>query len=174
MISANSTVPVPAGVEVVTVVDAAEMRSQVLARSDVDAVVMAAAVADYRPVEVAETKLKKESGSLTEIRVIENSDILADLVAARGDADTPVVVGFAAETGDETTDYLEYGRRKLARKGCDLLVVNEVGDGLAFEVDRNAATVIGRDGYELDIPMVSKRRLADSVWDAVLASGALK
>lgn len=174
LISANSTVPVPAGVEVVTVVDAAEMRAQVLARSDVDAVVMAAAVADYRPVEVAETKMKKESGSLTEIRVIENSDILADLVAARGDADTPVVVGFAAETGDETTDYLEYGRRKLARKGCDLLVVNEVGDGLAFEVDRNAATVIGRDGYELDIPMVSKRRLADSVWDAVLASGALK
>lgn len=174
IVSANSGVPTPAGVEVVTVVNAAEMRAEMLSRLDVDAVVMAAAVADYRPLTVAESKLKKESASLTEIQVAENSDILAELVAARAGATTPVVVGFAAETGDETTGYLEYGRRKLARKGCDLLVVNEVGDGLAFEVDRNAATVIGRDGYELEIPTVSKRRLADSVWDAVLASGALK
>lgn len=174
LVSANPTLPPPAGATVVPVVSAEDMLREVTARRDVDAIVMAAAVADYRPARTVDAKLKKESGPLTDIRLVENPDILAGLVAARGGADAPVIVGFAAETGDADGDYLSYGRRKLARKGCDLLVVNQVGHGVAFEVDRNAAVILGAGGLEVEVPLVSKRRLADAVWDAVIASGALK
>jgi phosphopantothenoylcysteine decarboxylase/phosphopantothenate--cysteine ligase len=174
LISANPSLPPPAGVTVIPVVSAEDMLREVSVAGEFDAVVMAAAVADYRPALVVDAKLKKESGPLTDIPLVENPDILAGLVAARGSADSPVIVGFAAETGDEDGDYLSYGRRKLARKGCDLLVVNQVGHGVAFEVDRNAAVILTAGGQEVDVPLVSKRRLADAVWDAVIASGALK
>ena len=78
-----------------------------------------------------------------------------------------VVVGFAAETGDETGDALHHGRAKLARKGCDLLVVNAVGDGRAFEVPDNAGWLLGADGSERELAVGSKALLASHVWDAV-------
>jgi phosphopantothenoylcysteine decarboxylase/phosphopantothenate--cysteine ligase len=78
-----------------------------------------------------------------------------------------VIVGFAAETGDETGSVLDHGREKLARKGCDLLVVNEVGERRGFEVDDNAAVVLGADGSETIVPPGPKDALADVVWDLV-------
>ncbi len=159
----------PTGVCVVRVTSALELRDVVLAEaSSADAVVMAAAVADYRPVERAAYKRKK-SGPLT-VELVQNPDVLAELVAAR--AAGQVLVGFAAETGDDDGDALFHGRAKLARKGCDLLVVNQVGDPgypTGFEVDDNAATVLSAGGSSTDIPVGSKDVLADAVWDLVRA-----
>ena len=157
----------PAGVTVIRVTSALELRDVVLAESkSADAVVMAAAVADYRPAERAAYKRKK-SGTLT-VELVQNPDVLAELVAAR--AAGQVLVGFAAETGDADGDALFHGRAKLARKGCDLLVVNEVGEPghpTGFEVDDNAATVLSSDGSVRGIPVGSKDALADAVWDLV-------
>ena len=91
-------------------------------------------------------------------------DVLAALVDGRGPGQ--VVVGFAAETGDADADWLQRGREKLARKKCDLLVVNRVGDGLAFGTDTNAAVVLG-DGVEVEVPLGPKRALAWAVWNLV-------
>ncbi len=97
------------------------------------------------------------------------ADVLAEVVAARdAEGRRQVVVGFAAETGDSTGSVLDHGRAKLARKGCDLLVVNEVGDGKAFEVDHNEVVVLGADGSLTEVPEGAKRAVAEAVWDAVV------
>jgi phosphopantothenoylcysteine decarboxylase/phosphopantothenate--cysteine ligase len=126
-------------------------------------------VADFRPVTTAATKIKKSAGSPVPVELQANPDILAELVAQRsaGDQVLPVLVGFAAETGDADGDVLAHGRAKLADKGCDLLVVNQVGAELGFERPDNAATVLGADGSEIDIPRGPKEALADAVWDLV-------
>jgi len=164
----SSGLPDPAGVKVVSVVSALEMHDAVLAESaSADAVVMAAAVADYRPVERLTTKRKKTA--TLSMDLVPTPDILAALVAARRAGQ--VLVGFAAETGDDHADVLTHGREKLARKGCDLLVVNEVGeDGhpTGFEGHNNAATVLGAEGSSVDVPLGSKDALADVVWDLVV------
>ena len=126
LVRSSSQLPDPTGVTVVRVTSALELRDAVLTEAKTaDAVVMAAAVADYRPVERLATKRKKTQ-TLT-VELVQNPDVLAELVAARTDGQ--VLVGFAAETGDADGDVLAHGRAKLARKGCDLLVVNEVGRG---------------------------------------------
>jgi phosphopantothenoylcysteine decarboxylase/phosphopantothenate--cysteine ligase len=133
-----------------------------------DAVVMAAAVADYRPAERLTTKRKKTD--TLSVDLVQNPDILKALVASRREGQ--VLVGFAAETGDDHADVLTHGREKLARKGCDLLVVNEVGEAgppTGFEGSENAATVLGADGSTTEVPLVSKDALADVVWDLVAA-----
>jgi phosphopantothenoylcysteine decarboxylase/phosphopantothenate--cysteine ligase len=161
--------PDPAGVTVRPVVSALELHDAVLAEAKAaDAVVMAAAVADYRPVERLATKRKK-SRTLS-VELVENPDVLTELVALRRPGQ--VLVGFAAETGDADGDVLAHGRAKLARKGCDLLVVNEVGEPghpTGFEGDANAATVLAADGSSYDLPLGSKDALADAVWDLVVA-----
>lgn len=165
LVSANVDLRHPAGVSVVTVTTAAELKDAVLGRSaEADAVVMAAAVADFRPSTSTAHKLKKDQGAPT-IVLEPTDDILSALVAAR--PDRQVVVGFAAETGDDRADWLQHGRQKLASKGCDLLVVNEVGEGLAFGTDDNAAVVLGRDGSETVVPRGPKSALAHVVWDRV-------
>ena len=131
------------------------------------AVVMSAAVADFRPVAPAVHKIKKGDAEPAPLRLATNPDILVELVAAREPGQ--LVVGFAAETGDETGDALHHGRRKLTRKGCDLLVVNTVGDGRAFEVADNAGWLLGADGSEAELADGSKALLASRVWDAVAA-----
>jgi phosphopantothenoylcysteine decarboxylase/phosphopantothenate--cysteine ligase len=165
----SSSLPDPAGTKVVQVTSAQQMHDAVLAEAaSADAVVMAAAVADYRPAERLGTKRKKTAAQTVEL--VQNADILQALVAQR--APGQVLVGFAAETGDDTASVLEHGRRKLARKGCDLLVVNEVGeDGhpTGFEGTDNAATVLGADGSSTEVPLGSKDALADAVWDLVAA-----
>ncbi|MEU4806112.1 bifunctional phosphopantothenoylcysteine decarboxylase/phosphopantothenate--cysteine ligase CoaBC [Actinosynnema sp. NPDC023587] len=159
----------PAGVEVERVGSTAELRDAVhWVAKDADVVVMAAAVADFRPVDLAEHKIKKSDRDPDPVRLTRNPDILVELVAARRDGQ--VVVGFAAETGDGGGDVLDYGRAKLRRKGCDWLVVNAVGDGKAFEVEDNAGWLLSASGAETTLPHGSKARLASAVWDAVVPS----
>ncbi|HEX8003926.1 MAG TPA: bifunctional phosphopantothenoylcysteine decarboxylase/phosphopantothenate--cysteine ligase CoaBC [Mycobacteriales bacterium] len=164
LVSANAALPDPAGVKVVRVVSAEDLRAAVVeAAADADAVVMAAAVADFRPAARSASKVKKTDADPDPVALVRNPDVLAELAANRRPGQ--VVVGFAAETDD----VLANGRAKLARKGCDLLVVNEVGDGKAFEVDDNAAVVLGADGSETEIPRGSKDAVAHAVWDLVAA-----
>ena len=168
LVSAAS-LPAPAGVTVCRVQSAQELGEAVLAEAvTAHAVVMAAAVADYRPAERLATKRKKTE-TLT-LELVRTPDVLAELVRRRPVGQ--VVVGFAAETGDADGSVLEHGRAKLARKGCDLLVVNEVGEAghpTGFEGDQNAATVLAADGTSYDVPLGSKDALAAVVWDLVVA-----
>ena len=170
----SSDLPVPAAVEAVHIESALELREETLrAAAHADVVVKAAAVADFRPADVSESKLKKGSDSEpAEIRLQRNPDILADLVAARSAGDVPsscVLVGFAAETGDSSGSVLEHGRAKLARKGCDLLVVNEVGRDTTFGRDDNGGWILDVDGAETTLDRASKDLLADRLLDAVAA-----
>jgi phosphopantothenoylcysteine decarboxylase / phosphopantothenate---cysteine ligase len=156
----------PAGVDVVRVGTAHELRDAVRAAAkEADAVVMAAAVADFRPVNPAEHKIKKTDAGPRPVELAQNPDVLAELVAGRRDGQ--VVVGFAAETGDASADVLGHARAKLARKGCDLLVVNTVGEGVAFEVEENAGWLLFADGTEQPLQHGPKTLLAAHVWDAV-------
>ncbi|WP_028930020.1 bifunctional phosphopantothenoylcysteine decarboxylase/phosphopantothenate--cysteine ligase CoaBC [Pseudonocardia asaccharolytica] len=156
----------PAAVEVVRVGSAAQLREAMHATvKGADAVVMAAAVADFRPAALAQSKIKKSGAEPDPLALAKNPDILVELVKAREPGQ--VIVGFAAETGDASGDALHHGREKLARKGCDLLVVNVVGDGQAFEVPDNAGWLLGADGTETELARGSKALLASRIWDAV-------
>jgi phosphopantothenoylcysteine decarboxylase/phosphopantothenate--cysteine ligase len=158
----------PASVHVVRAGSALQLREAMQAAvKGADAVVMAAAVADFRPGAAAANKIKKGDAEPPPLPLATNPDILVELVGAREPGQ--VIVGFAAETGDETGDALHHGRRKLQRKGCDLLVVNTVGDGRAFEVPDNAGWLLGADGSEQELADGSKALLASHVWDAVAA-----
>jgi phosphopantothenoylcysteine decarboxylase/phosphopantothenate--cysteine ligase len=168
VIAANVTLPDPAGAKVTRVVSARDMRDAVLAAAaSADAVVMAAAVADYRPETRSEAKIKKDGQPPEPLRLVENPDILAGLAAQRGPGRRhPVLVGFAAET--DTSE--QAARAKLARKGCDLLVVNPVGNGLGFGTPDNEAVVFGADGTVTRIPRGPKEALANVVWDLVVVN----
>jgi phosphopantothenoylcysteine decarboxylase/phosphopantothenate--cysteine ligase len=168
LVAANVDLPDPAGVKVVRVETTSELRDAVLsAAPDADAVVMAAAVADFRPEASSATKIKKDDrGGAPEIRLQQNPDILAELSASRPH-ERLVVVGFAAETGDEHGSVLEHATAKLRRKGCDLLVVNDVSGGKVFGSEDNEAVVLDRDGDATSVPLGSKSALAHVVWDRV-------
>ena len=169
LVSANVALDDPAGVDLVRVSSAHELGAAVsMAAADADVVVMAAAVADFRPVDPSSNKIKKDSSAPTSIELERTDDVLAGLVAARAGA-APLIVGFAAETGDAGHSWLEHGRAKLAAKGCDLLVVNQVGDGLGFEVADNAAVILGADGSEVEVAHGPKDDLADAIWDLIVA-----
>ena len=158
--------PYPSGVEVVGVGDARALGQAVAERAPAcDAVVMAAAVADFRPVAASATKLKKTAGAPV-LELVENPDILAGLVRDRRPGQ--LVIGFAAETGDAGGSVLDHARAKLARKGCDLLVVNEVGEGLGFETDTNAVWLLAADGSATTVARASKDVIAHRLWDAVV------
>ena len=139
--------------------------------ADANVLVMAAAVADFRPAQVAAAKIKK--GGDTEpaaLDLVRNDDVLAGAVRARADGQLPnmrAIVGFAAETGDARGDVLFHARAKLRRKGCDLLVVNAVGDGRAFEVDNNDGWLLLADGTEIALEHGSKTLMASRIVDAV-------
>jgi phosphopantothenoylcysteine decarboxylase/phosphopantothenate--cysteine ligase len=166
LVSANVDLPDPAAVDVVRVGTAVELGDAVgKAAQDADVVVMAAAVADFRPTGTVPHKIKKSGQAPPPIELAENPDVLAGLVADRRPG--TVVVGFAAETGDETHTVLEHGRAKLARKGCDLLVVNQVGPGQAFGQPDNAGVILDRDGSETVVEHGPKSLLAAALWDAV-------
>ncbi len=164
LIAANSGLPDPAGADVVRVGTAVELREAVLeAAEDADAVVMAAAVADFRPVRYAQGKIKKKDGQEpAPIDLTRNPDILAEISTSRA-RPGQIIVGFAAETDD----VLDNGRAKLARKGCDLLVVNEVGERRTFGSEQNEAVVLAADGTETSVPHGPKEALADTVWSLV-------
>ncbi len=165
LVAANVALPDPAGVRVVRVTSACQLREAVrAAAAGADAVVMAAAVADFRPLSRSDVKIKKSGQAPEPLALAENPDILRELSVHRMRRGQ-VVVGFGAETGD----VLAAGRDKLARKGCDLLVVNQVGNGLAFGTVDNAAVVLAAGGVVADIPRGPKDVLADRVWDLVAA-----
>jgi len=167
LVAANVSLPDPAGARLVRVESAVELRDAVLkASADADVVVMAAAVADFRPAEQYDVKIKKTDGEPAPIHLVKNPDILAELGSRRkerGDGTPRVIVGFAAETHD----VLANGQAKLARKGCDLLVVNQVGEGRAFGTPDNAAAILVAGGDPIEVPRGPKDDVADAVWDAV-------
>jgi phosphopantothenoylcysteine decarboxylase/phosphopantothenate--cysteine ligase len=165
LVEANTGMADPAGVDVVHVGTAMELGDAVLkAAGEADAVVMAAAVADFRPAAYAQGKIKKKDDAEPEpLVLVRNPDILARLSAERPDPGQ-VVVGFAAETDD----VLANGRAKLRRKGCDLLVVNEVGTHKTFGAAENEAVILAADGGETPVPYGPKAALADTVWDLVV------
>ena len=168
LVAANVELPDPAGVKIIRVVSARDMHTVMLAEAETaDVIVMTAAVADFRPVTRSGGKIKKDGRVPEPIALAENPDILADLSARRA-AHGPagqLVVGFAAETDPD----LDAARAKLARKGCDLLVVNPVGGGRGFGSAENEAVVLGADGTMTPIPRRSKEGLASVVWDLVAA-----
>ncbi|MEU9302221.1 bifunctional phosphopantothenoylcysteine decarboxylase/phosphopantothenate--cysteine ligase CoaBC [Streptomyces sp. NPDC048269] len=164
LVAANTALADPAGADVVRVGTAVQLREAVLkAAADADAVVMAAAVADFRPAEYAGGKIKKKDGQEpAPVALVRNPDVLAEISADRA-RDGQVVVGFAAETDD----VLANGRAKLRRKGCDLLVVNEVGEAKTFGSEENEAVILASDGSETQVPYGPKEDLAELVWDQV-------
>jgi phosphopantothenoylcysteine decarboxylase/phosphopantothenate--cysteine ligase len=161
LVSGPSTLPIPAGVELVRVRSADQMHLAVQRHaSDADVVIMAAAVADYTPQRRAPGKIEKGEGEL-ELSLVRTPDILADLGRARGERARPVLVGFAAESGDPT----ERGRQKLLRKGADIMVANDISaEGLGFDSDMNAATIISRTALE-PFPAGLKTALAETILD---------
>lgn len=170
----SSDLPVPPAVTAIHIDSARELRDETLrAAASADVVIKAAAVADFRPSSVSDSKLKKGSDDEpAEIRLERNPDILAELVAARRGGGVPqscVLVGFAAETGDASGSVLDHGRAKLARKGCDLLVVNEVGRDKTFGQDQNAGWILDSTGAESLVEPGSKDILAARILDAVVA-----
>lgn len=166
LVEANTGLPDPSGADIVRVGTAVQLREAVLkAAADADVVVMAAAVADFRPAEYVTGKIKKKDGQEpAPLTLVRNPDILAEVAADRA-APGQIVVGFAAETDN----VLANGREKLLRKGCDLLVVNEVGERKTFGSEENEAVVLAADGSETPVPYGPKEALADTVWDLVSA-----
>jgi len=156
--------PVPPGIERVDVASAADMQAAVMPRAaDHDVVIMAAAVADFRPVAVADHKIKK-GDALPRIELEPTHDFLVDLGTSKPDGQT--LVGFAAET----ENLLANARGKLERKHLDLIVANDVSaPGAGFEGDTNQVVIIDRAGMEHDVPLRDKRAVADAVLDAVVA-----
>jgi phosphopantothenoylcysteine decarboxylase/phosphopantothenate--cysteine ligase len=158
----------PRPCSVVQVESTAELRDAVRAAgADADVVVMAAAVADFRPAVTPDAKIKKVPGQgPAPIALVENPDILAELAHERL-RPGQVVVGFAAETGDESGSVLEHGRTKARRKGADLIAVNAVGGGRGFGTDGNEVTILDGAGDVVGEASGSKREVADALWDAV-------
>ncbi|GAA1758839.1 bifunctional phosphopantothenoylcysteine decarboxylase/phosphopantothenate--cysteine ligase CoaBC [Pseudarthrobacter sulfonivorans] len=171
LIAAHMDVPAPAGVDVVTVETALQLREAALAAAaDSDVVIMAAAVADFRPAEISGTKIKKRDDTADPvITLVRNPDILQELVEARNapenrvDRGNQLIVGFAAETGDGQGDVLAYAGAKLKRKGCDLLVVNHVGTDKVFGQDTNSVVILARSGAEPQLAAGSKTEVSAAV-----------
>ena len=185
LVSANVELPVPEGVTLVAVHTAVELGEAVAkAAQDCDVVVMAAAVADFRPARYTDVKIKKSHGSpqgrspdsaddpapgdAPTIQLVRNPDVLAGLVQSRGSAVTPLIVGFAAETGDAEHTVLDHARDKLVRKGCDVLVANEVGVDKTFGQDTNTVHILRR-GVDAVIQTgpAPKDAVAATVWDVI-------
>jgi phosphopantothenoylcysteine decarboxylase/phosphopantothenate--cysteine ligase len=162
LISAPTGLPEPAGVEVVRIVSADEMRSAMLKRlREATIVVMAAAVSDYRVRSVAAQKIKREAARAVILELEATEDILREVVAQR--VVGTIVVGFAAETENA----LANGRAKLAGKGVDAVVVNDVSEeGIGFDAERNAGSFLTKSG-EVELPVMSKAKMADRILDEV-------
>ena len=154
---------VPAGVNVVPVQAAAEMQDAVMAVRDADVIVMAAAVADFRPANPAAEKVKKGAGAVPEIALEKTHDFLVELGESKPEGQ--VLVGFAAET----ENLIENAREKLKRKNLDLIAANDVSaPGVGFGHDTNGVTLLDCNGGEVAVPLDSKRAIADAIFDAVV------
>ncbi len=165
LVAAPTSLPDPAGVEVVHVETAAQMKRAVTkAVAKADVLIMAAAVADYQPKSVAKAKIKKKTANMT-LGLIRTSDILAE---AKGKF---IKVGFAAESDNLVAN----ARQKLEKKQLDLIVANDIADpGSAFGSDTNEVTLIGKDGKAESLPLLTKREVADRVLDRVVGMMGMK
>ena len=163
LVSGPTALEAPVGAELVRVESAAQMHDAVAAvLPQADALVMAAAVADFRPAEPAAQKLKKSEGAPSQLRLAGNDDILLSTRPLRRDG--AVIVGFALETENPVAN----GREKLGRKGLDLLVVNDATQpGAGFEVDTNRVVILDRTGIATELPLLSKAEVADVILDRV-------
>ncbi len=162
LVSGPTALEAPRGIEVVPVRSASDMERAVASRADAaDIIVMAAAVSDYRPAERSPRKIKKSDGEAP-LRLVRNPDILGGLGARKGGR---ILVGFAAETDA----VLENAAEKLRGKGLDLIVANEVGrSDRGFATKNNAAVILDAAGGSVELPLMSKRELADRLWDRVV------
>jgi phosphopantothenoylcysteine decarboxylase/phosphopantothenate--cysteine ligase len=168
LIGANLEVEAPGHVSVVQVGTTLELAQAVeAAATNADVVIMAAAVADYRPESVAPAKIKKESqGDILQLTLVKNPDILHELSLSKRAEQT--IIGFAAETETDPAALLELGRAKIARKGCDYLVLNSVGWTAGFATDDNAVTIIGASGDIVGEATGSKTTVANRILDVLL------
>jgi phosphopantothenoylcysteine decarboxylase/phosphopantothenate--cysteine ligase len=164
LVCGPTVLPPPSGVELVRVRSAVEMAQAVTEHaSGVAAVAMAAAVADYRPAEVSPGKLKKQD-EILRLDLVKTHDILKTLGEFKGER---FLIGFAAET----ENLVENARKKLASKRLDLIVANDLTqEGVGFEEDTNAAILLDAGGGQEEVPLVSKRELADRIWDRLVAA----
>jgi phosphopantothenoylcysteine decarboxylase/phosphopantothenate--cysteine ligase len=169
LVAGTMDATLPAGVQVIAVETAAQMHQAMLEaapRSDV--AVMAAAVADFRPRSLSSAKVKKEdTGSGVTLELTQTVDVLADLVRHR-QGEQPYLVGFAAETAASEAELMERGWAKLARKGCDLLVVNEVGSQDVFGSHENSVIILDSAGGAVPVARTAKEAVADAIWDVVV------
>jgi len=168
VVAANVELADPAGATVVKVGTSEELHKAILERaSGADVVVMAAAVADFRPTEVSVGKIKKTDDQFVpQLELVRTVDVLAELGANKGEG--PLLVGFAAETVVPGPNLLELASAKLAAKGADLVVANSVGVDRGFENSYNAVTIVSENGVERDVASTSKAGVANAVWDVVL------
>ncbi|MCK9897484.1 bifunctional phosphopantothenoylcysteine decarboxylase/phosphopantothenate--cysteine ligase CoaBC [Frankia sp. AgB32] len=167
VVAANVALPEVAGARTIAVTSAAELRERVHEEAPAaDVVVMAAAVADFRPAAPQAYKIKKETSAPDTIALERNPDVLSELLVNRRPGQ--LLVGFAAETGSPDGGVLDHARAKLARKPVDLLVVNQVGNGLGFEVADNAAVVLDTNGRQTTIDRMSKDLVAHRILDLVV------
>ncbi|MCW3064484.1 MAG: phosphopantothenoylcysteine decarboxylase/phosphopantothenate/cysteine ligase, partial [Solirubrobacterales bacterium] len=167
VVAANVALPDPPGVAVRRVETAAEIGAACReAFGSADVLLMAAAVADFRPAHAVAGKIKKDAADApTALELERTEDVLAALSSARGPGQT--LVGFAAEHGAGAVDY---GRGKLARKDLDLVVVNDTSDpDIAFDAAETAVTILARDGSQTEVARAAKSRVADAILDAVLS-----
>lgn len=168
LVAANVSQPVPAGVQVSQVVSTADMGRLVLEQAaGADVIIMAAAPADYTPASPSVTKLKKSADAGLTLQLKQTVDILASISGARSAGQT--IVGFAAETAGSTAELLALGRAKLARKGCDLLVINDVSGGKVFGSEHNSVHIIDHLGMATRIAS-DKNVVAHRILDVVVAN----
>jgi phosphopantothenoylcysteine decarboxylase/phosphopantothenate--cysteine ligase len=169
LIGANLEIAVPASISVQHVGSTLELSDAVTAAAkEADVVIMAAAVADYRPESIAESKIKKETqGDILNLTLVRNPDILHDLSAAKRSGQ--IVIGFAAETETDPAALLALGRAKLERKGCDFLVLNNVGWTTGFATEGNTITILARGGDIVSEATGSKTSVADRILDVLVA-----
>ena len=168
LVAANVGMPAPPGTEVEAVNSTADRaQAMAVAAKDADIAIMAAAPADFTPANTSDTKIKKSADVGLELTLVQTVDVLASLVAARTDS-RQVLVGFAAETPGGGQTLLDLGRAKLARKGCDLLVLNEVGPNLAFGQPENKIILLTPEGDTGPLAG-SKDTLAHQIWDEALS-----
>jgi len=167
LVAAHMHVAPPAGVTLIRVSSADDLYAA-MHEQNADVVVMAAAVADFKPDVEASKKIKKETLSTDRVtfELVTTVDVLSSLVKKRTGS-TPLIVGFAAETAENHEHLLELGKSKLSRKGCDLLVVNEVGSQEVFGSLENCVTILASDGSAVQIERSSKASVADALWDLV-------
>jgi phosphopantothenoylcysteine decarboxylase/phosphopantothenate--cysteine ligase len=168
LISGPVNLPPPENVETVNVRSTREMFDAVMSRiQDVTVFIGSAAVADFRPAHLSEQKIKKDGRKTITVELEETEDIIAAVGAAVGGApnrERRIVAGFAAES----QSLLEYAERKLREKGLDLIVANDITRADAgFDVETNAAMILKRDGSRVELPLQSKRALADRTLDEI-------